>query len=131
MFTRISAVVLFVEDFEKCLIFYRDTLELPVAQLEAKFVAFQMNGHDFALQELEQSANMVSLKVDAFEPQTGKTDRVMLCARVDDIDATYAKLKAKGVTFTREPIDQYWGLRAAYFTDPEGNLWELAQQITD
>ena len=49
MFNHVTALVLFVQDFEKMLAFYRDTLELPVAQLEEKFVAFKMHDQDFAL----------------------------------------------------------------------------------
>ncbi len=129
MFNRVSAIVLFVQDFPACLTFYRDTLGLPVAQLEAKFVAFKMQDQDFALQELGQSAEMVGVDVSAFEPLSGKLVRSILCADVDDVDAIYATLSAKGVPFTRPPLAQPWGYRVAYFNDPEGNLWELRQSV--
>ena len=45
------------------------------------------------------------------------------------MDATYAALKAKGVTFLRPPTDQPWGLRTAHFADPEGNPWEIHQSV--
>ena len=53
----------------------------------------------------------------------------ILCADVDDVDAIYATLSAKGVPFTRPPLTQPWGYRVAYFNDPEGNLWELRQSV--
>ncbi len=129
MFNKVSAIVLFVQDFSICLTFYRDLLGLPVAQLEAKFVAFKMQDQDFALQELAQSAEMVGVDVSAFEPLSGKLVRSILCADVDDVDEAYAKLSAKGVPFTRAPLTQPWGYRVAYFHDPEGNLWELRQSV--
>jgi len=129
VFNRISAVVLFVQDFDRCLRFYRDTLGLPVAQLESNFVAFKMVDQDFALQEIAASAQMVNVDVEAFEAQTGKADRALLCARLDNVDIAYEALRAKGVEFTQPPIDQPWGLRAAYFRDPEGNIWEIAHQL--
>jgi lactoylglutathione lyase len=129
MFRKVSAAVLFVQDFEKSLEFYRDRLGLEVAQLEEKFVAFKMDDQDFAINQISEGANMVGLDVAAFEAQTGKADRVLLCARVDNVDAAYETLKAKGVEFTKGPMDQYWGLRTAYFRDPEGNIWEIAQPI--
>jgi catechol 2,3-dioxygenase-like lactoylglutathione lyase family enzyme len=43
MFNRISAVVLFVQDFETCLTYYRDVIGLPVVQLEPAFAAFKMH----------------------------------------------------------------------------------------
>ncbi len=51
--------------------------------------------------------------------------RVLLAAGVEDVDAAYQTLSAKGVRFLRPPTDQPWGLRTAYFADPEGNLWEI------
>ncbi len=72
---------------------------------------------------------MVKVPEADFEPQTGKTDRVLLCTRVENVDAAYAELSAKGVEFTLPPTDQYWGLRTAFFKDPEGNIWEIAHSI--
>jgi catechol 2,3-dioxygenase-like lactoylglutathione lyase family enzyme len=51
--------------------------------------------------------------------------------RVDDIQATYAELRAKGVRFLSEPqaIDAgvLAGWRWAYFTDPDGITLELVE----
>ncbi|MCI0712098.1 MAG: VOC family protein [Chloroflexi bacterium] len=129
MFKRVSAVVLFVQDFDDCLKFYRDTLGLQVVLLESDFAAFKMDDQDFAIQGMETSAQMVNLKVDAFEPQSGKVDRVLLCTRVENVDNAYATLKAKGVEFTGPPEDKPWGIRVAYFRDPEGNIWEIAHPL--
>lgn len=41
------------------------------------------------------------------------------------VDSTIAEPRDKGVTITKEPHDEAWGGRSAYFTDPEGNLWEV------
>ena len=129
MFNKIGAVVLFVQDFEKCLTFYRDLLGLPVVLLEPNFAAFKMNEQNFAINHIEPSADMVNLQVDAFAPMTGKTARAMLCAEVENVDAAYEDLVQKGVQFTGPPVDQDWGIRAAYFQDPEGNLWEILHPL--
>jgi lactoylglutathione lyase len=127
MFRKVSAVVLLVQDFEKSLAFYRDVLGLEVGQLEPKFAAFKMEDHDFALQEISDAVGMFN--VNAEEQRTG-ADRVMLCAGIENVDSAYEALRAKGVEFTKPPTDQVWGIRAAYFRDPEGNLWEIAQPIS-
>ncbi len=44
----------------------------------------------------------------------------------DDCRATYADLSAKGVTFRREPADQFYGVDAT-FEDPFGNSFTLLQ----
>jgi lactoylglutathione lyase len=130
MFNRINAVVLFVHDFKKCLAFYRDIVGLEVVQLESRFAAFKMQDQDFAIIEMSEASEMVKVPMDAFEPQSGKTDRVLLCTRVENVDDAYEALNAKGVEFTMPPTDQYWGLRTAFFKDPEGNLWEIAHPLT-
>lgn len=125
MFNKVKAAVLFVEDFDTCLRFYRDILGLKVGLLEAKFAAFEMDDQNFVVQGIAAAERIINVPVTAFEAETGKIDRVMLCAQVDDVDAAYETLKAKGVEFTQPPIDQPWGLRGVYFRDPEGNVWEF------
>ena len=41
------------------------------------------------------------------------------------VDSTIAELREKGATITKEPHEEVWGGRSAYFTEPEGNLWEV------
>jgi catechol 2,3-dioxygenase-like lactoylglutathione lyase family enzyme len=50
--------------------------------------------------------------------------RVGLFLRVDDFDATYARLHAAGVTIDRPPRDEAYG-RVAVFRDVAGNRWDL------
>ncbi len=55
------------------------------------------------------------------KPQGGLTH---LALEVDDVDQTVAELKAKGVTFAREPSSFEFG-RNVFFTDPDGVALEL------
>ena len=55
----------------------------------------------------------------------GKSQSVTLS--VDDINATYADLKAKGVEFASEPDIQPWGSYATLI-DSEGNSILLVQE---
>jgi len=127
MFRNIAATVVFVKDMDKCKAFYRDTLGLEVTELDPEHVAVQMDNVYFLLLEIGIAARMISeqeleLKIDG-------GPRGLLAAGVENIDATYETLKARGVTFLRPPTDQPWGLRTAYFADPEGNIWEINQPI--
>jgi uncharacterized glyoxalase superfamily protein PhnB len=81
----------------------------------------------FFLLEISGAARMVSSETLELSIEGGP--RVLMAAGVEDVDAAYETLSAKGVKFLRPPIDQPWGLRTAYFADPEGNLWELNQPI--
>lgn len=50
--------------------------------------------------------------------------RVGLFLRVDDFDASYARMRAAGVRFASDPRDEPYG-RVAVFLDLEGNRWDL------
>ena len=69
------------------------------------------------------------LLVSVTEGSSEGGPRVLLAAGVEDVDAAYEQLLAKGVTFLRPPTNQPWGLRTAHFADPEGKLWEINQSI--
>jgi lactoylglutathione lyase len=129
MFHRILATELFVRDLARCTAFYRDTLGLEVQESESTpdSVSFQMENVHFFLLEVSAAAHMVSS--EALELKIEGGPRVLQAAGVEDVDAAYEALSAKGVTFLRPPTDQPWGLRTAYFADPEGNLWEINQSI--
>ncbi|MDG4798890.1 VOC family protein [Micromonospora sp. WMMD1082] len=50
--------------------------------------------------------------------------RVGFFLRVDDFDASYARMVEAGVTFVREPRTEPYG-RVAVFLDIAGNRWDL------
>ena len=127
MFHRVIATVLFVRDLARCLTFYRDTLGLEVQESNPDSVAFQMENVYFLLLEVSAAAHMIS--EEALELKLEGGPRGLLAAGVEDVDAAYEALKARGVTMLRPPTNQPWGLRTAYFADPEGNLWEINQPL--
>src|SRR5579864_4729429 len=129
MIHKVMAIELLVRDLARCTAFYRDTLGLQVRESESTpdSVSFQMGNVYFFLLEFSAAAQMISEK--PLELKIGEGPRVLLAAGVEDVDATYETLKAKGVTVLRPPTDQPWGLRTAHFADPEGNLWEINQSL--
>jgi catechol 2,3-dioxygenase-like lactoylglutathione lyase family enzyme len=66
------------------------------------------------------------------DPQRSKSfyARVFDAAAVyEDEDAVYAQLGARGVVLLNGPMDRDWGVRTAAFADPDGHVWEIAQQL--
>jgi catechol 2,3-dioxygenase-like lactoylglutathione lyase family enzyme len=55
--------------------------------------------------------------------------RMLLTVKVDNADAVCAELAKRGVTLLNGPVDRPWGRRTAAFADPDGNVWEIAQEI--
>ncbi len=127
MIHRIDATVLFVRDLARCTTFYRDTLGLQVTNSDPNSLTFQMENQYLLLLEVSAAADLIRSEVNALSIEGGP--RVLLAAGVEDVDAAYESLVAKGVTFLRPPTNQPWGLRTAHFADPEGNLWEINQSL--
>jgi uncharacterized glyoxalase superfamily protein PhnB len=48
---------------------------------------------------------------------------------VDDADAAYAELKARGVERLDEPVDQFYGVREFLVCDPDGYYYAIAQRL--
>ena len=49
---------------------------------------------------------------------------------VDDVDDDEgARLTDAGVNLLNGPIDRPWGKRTAAFADPDGTVWEVAQDL--
>ncbi len=97
--------------------FYRDVLRLPVRTDRPGHLALEWpDGMRLTLG--------VHTLVDgpARDPH-----RVMLNLAAPDIVAAAAALRARGVTFVREPSPEPWGGWIATFTDPDGNLVQLLQ----
>ncbi|MEZ4666830.1 MAG: VOC family protein [Anaerolineae bacterium] len=86
----------------------------------------RLEGQDFALVKVSAGIRMMD---EATFAGRASGSRIMLCSDVENIDANYNTLTAKGVTFIKPPISQPWGWRTAYFADPEGNIWEFRQAI--
>ena len=54
-----------------------------------------------------------------------------LCLMVDSVDATVGELRRRGVAIVTEPFDlPVISRRLAFFADPWGNLFELAQVLS-
>jgi catechol 2,3-dioxygenase-like lactoylglutathione lyase family enzyme len=59
----------------------------------------------------------------------GMGARCLLTIKVADADAVCEDLRRHGVTLLNGPRDRPWGRRTAAFSDPAGNIWEIAQDL--
>lgn len=127
MLRNIVANVLFVQNLETSQAFYRDVVGLQLADSDAVSASFRLGDRYLILLKITEAANLISTDAGALQRSGGP--QMLTAAEVDDVDATYADLQAKGVTLLRPPTDQPWGLRTAHIADPEGNVWEINQPI--
>ena len=63
-------------------------------------------------------------------PGGNKSDQIVCCLGVEDVDVAYENLKSRGVEFIGAPRNMPdWYMRCVYFRDPEGNLFEISSTI--
>src|SRR5688572_18062202 len=124
MIDKISAHLIMVRDFDKSFKFYQDTLEFKTVTNEKGFAAFKIGDSTLAVLDISMAADMIS--EEAIQPAKEFIPRSLFAVFMDDCDAEYERLKAKGVHFIKPPVTQPWGQHTAYFTDPDGNIWEIS-----
>ena len=110
---KVGYVNVFVTRFDEAVRFYADVLGLPLRMREDQFgyASFDAGPVSMALAETDDAS------------QVGRHTGIGLV--VDDIDAAYEELKARGVEFDMPPTKQPWGGTLALLKDPEGNVFYL------
>ncbi|NKX43791.1 VOC family protein [Roseicyclus persicicus] len=117
----LAITFLYYKDLPRAFAFYRDVMGFPLAIDQgdlAKILEIAPNAH-------------VGLVDEAKGMNRWQQDKcVQLCVRVEDVEAWYAYLGAKGVDnlsqmFRNEKI----GIRAFVFRDPEGYQVEIQEAI--
>lgn len=119
---RRTGIVLFTENYDKCVDFYVRALALPVLfsldDKQAKLTCCDMNGQYLMI---ETGGTAVAHGKNRLQSP------VLLRFNVEDIDACIAELERQGVNakLRRES----WGT-IADFTDPDGNRCQLRDEKT-
>lgn len=113
---KLYAVRVFVSDWERALAFYTETLGIPTAFASAEMGWAELDTGEGKL-AIERATDAEGLEL------AGRFVGVSLA--VDDIDATYQTLRARGVEFLAPPGKQPWGGVLAHFKDPDGNVLTL------
>jgi lactoylglutathione lyase len=134
-----------VSDLDRSVAFYRDLLGMHVvhqqdtmapyvgavtgfAGAHLKIAHLKVNPEDSHTLELLQ---YVSHPGESTDRATNRPGNGHLAIRVDDLQAWYDRLKARGVEFRSEPVPVTTGMnsgaRAVYMRDPDGFTIELVQ----
>lgn len=111
--------VVSVDDFDRVLAFYRDTLGMPVlADWDTEM------GHGILLDAgratLEIFDRAQQRSIDLLEAGRPVSGDVRLAIKVDDVDATFHAAVLAGHPLMSHPIDAPWGDRIARLQTPHG-----------
>lgn len=119
----LTDVCLLVADIQRSVAFYRDLLGFAVKRLDTGFAEFRTGGVILALWQRDDLAGNLDLPA----ARRGGSS-AMLAVRLDSaaaVDREHDRLAARGVAFHAPPASYPWNAHAAYFTDPDGHLWEI------
>ena len=123
---QICAITLFVEDVAVSKAFYQSVFDLAPFDDGETNAGFRFKDMFFFL---TLSSNAPEMIAPLTAGAAGNGPRHVFAIIVDDVDDVAAELKDKGVSLVNGPDDRSWGMRTLNFADPDGYVWEIAQQI--
>jgi catechol 2,3-dioxygenase-like lactoylglutathione lyase family enzyme len=127
MSLTLTHISLLVEDVQKALIFYSDSLGLKVLSNHGGYAELEAN-EQMKLSLFDRKAMEEALPTVQASVVNGH--RSVIEFRVDTLDDLCATLHTKGVSFVSEPTDHPdWGIRTAYVQDLDGNLISLYKSL--
>ncbi len=124
---ELEVITLFVIDLASSRAFYTCVFEGEVVYEDDVSSVLQLCNVMINLLQRSEAGELVQ-PLPLADPDTGS--QMLLTIKVENVDAVCADLKTHGVELLNGPIDQPWGRRTAVFADPDGNVWEVAQEIT-
>ena len=123
----VGAITLFVEDLERAKAFYANAFDLTVIYEDANSAVFAFENTVVNLLIDSAAVGLIAPSAVA-GPDAGS--RFQLTIWVDDADAVCTDLATRGVELLNGPTNREWGMRTAAFADPDGHIWEVAQQLS-
>ena len=127
----LSTCFVLVHDPEVALNFYRDTLGLElrndVAREDFRWITVGAASQPGVAVVLTNYLNGSPADGDALAALLAKGALNGVHFHTEDLDATFAKLRASGAEIVQEPTDQPWGTRDCAVRDPSGNLVRIDQ----
>ena len=122
----VGAITLFVEDRQRSKEFYERVFQVPVLFEDENSAAFKFENTIINLLARPAAHELIE-PATVGGPEAGA--RSQFTIGVDDANASVEQLRKRGVELLNGPIDRAWGMRTAAFADPDGHVWEVAQQI--
>lgn len=117
MIRGLAGVIIYTDDLDTLIDFYRRTLGLTPHSVRPSFVSFKWG--------------KVRLGIGTHSKVKGSSTnryRVMVNLDVDDIHAEHERLATAGIEFIRPPELEHWGGWVCTFADPDGNILQLLEQ---
>jgi catechol 2,3-dioxygenase-like lactoylglutathione lyase family enzyme len=122
----VGAITLFVDDPKRSKEFYERVFDVALVFEDEASAAFKFEN---TIVNLLVRSGGDELITPAAVASSGAGTNLQLTVWVDDADAACDELAARGVSLLNGPVDRAWGMRTAAFADPDGHVWEVAQEL--
>lgn len=122
----LEVITLFVSDLGEARTFYARVFGWSVVYEDDVSVVMKLQNVMINLLKRSEAYELVTPLALAAE-NAGTT--TLLTIRVDNVNDVCAELLEHGVPLLNGPMDRPWGRRTAAFSDPDGNVWEVAQVL--
>ena len=127
-------VILFVEDIEKMVSFYKNIMEFDTDWDGGLWAEFKTKSGPLSLGMYDRK-NFAKALGESYYPPKGINLTMEIgiwLPKFSDVDIEYERLMALGIkSFTGKPKTFPFGIRNFYIVDPEGNLLEIASWVQD
>jgi catechol 2,3-dioxygenase-like lactoylglutathione lyase family enzyme len=124
----VGAITLFVEDPQRSKAFYEKAFDVPVIFEDENSAVFQFENTIINLLATPAAHELIAPALVG-GPDAGARSQFTIW--VEDANAVIAELSNRGVELLNGPIDREWGMRTAAFADPDGHVWEVAQNLSE
>ena len=114
MFKRLGAAILLVEDLQKSIAFYKDTLELEIKNQSKDWVEFEKEGQSAVL-----ALHPVRIKRKGFS-------NMLVGFNTSNLESVCKKLERKHVKFYKKFSQESFG-KHAIIEDPDGHLISIVE----
>lgn len=125
---NVFAITLFVDDPQRSKAFYEKVFEVSVLFEDENSAAFKFDNTIINLLATPAAHELIAPAMVG-GPDAGA--RAQFTIGVEDANAVCKELASRGVELLNGPIDREWGMRTAAFADPDGHIWEVAQQLAE
>lgn len=122
----VGAITLFVEDPQRSKAFYERVFEVPSVYEDENSAVVKFDNTVVNL--LVVRAADALIRPAAVGGRDGGS-RFQFTIWVEDADAACGELASRGVELLNGPMNREWGMRTAAFADPDGHIWEIAQEL--
>lgn len=133
MMAHLELVALIVRDYDRAIAFFVDILGFDLVEDSPSTTTDGRPKRWVVVRPPDATTGILLARADGEHQMDAAgqqfAGRVGLFLRVDDFDATYARMVAAGVVFVRPPRVEPYG-SVAVFLDVEGNRWDLLGKRT-